>query len=91
MDYLIDKDLSFLDCLFVRLWLIKHSIKLNTDFVFFMINKKSPIAKLANKFPMIYLPDCFLPHPTPIFFRLKNTFKQSLLKMHLTPADIDYF
>ncbi len=94
IDYLIDKDMKFIDCLFSRLWLIKLSIKLNADFVFFMANKKSPIARFATNFPMIYLPDYFLPHTTPIFFRLntkKNEISNNLSKMHLTPADIDYF
>ena len=94
VDYLIDRDTSFLDCLFIRLWLIKHSIKLNTDFIFIMINKKSPIAKMANKFPMIPVPDRFLPHSTPIFFRFniaKRNLRGILITTHLTLADIDYF
>jgi hypothetical protein len=94
IDYLIDKEMSFLDCLYVRLWLIKNSMKLNSDFVFFMINKYSPIAKLANSFPMICLSDRFLPHSTPIFTRFKNleNKKNELFKkMHLTLADMDYF
>ena len=94
VDYLICNKLNYLDCLVIRLWLIKKSIKLNADFLFFMINKKCAISKLGCGFPLMEIPDFFLPHSTPIYFRLKNikkNIKDNLVFMHFTLGDIDYF
>ena len=94
LDYLVSKKLTYLDCLFIRLWLIKKSLQLNVDFLFFMLNKRSPMSNFGKNFPMIELSDSRLPHATPIYFRIKNVkddIKDALVFMHFTLGDIDYF
>ena len=94
IDFLLDTDITFYDRLALRLWLIRQAILSDVDALFTMINPMSKAAHTCVGFPMIRIPDKFLPHGTPIFFRANTNENQNVESdqmIHMTLADIDYF
>lgn len=94
IDFLLDTDMSLLERMALRLWLIRRAIKLDVDALFTMINPDSRVAGTCVGFPMIRISDKFLPHGTPIFFRAisdESMCLESARMTHMTLADIDYF
>lgn len=94
IDFFIDTDLTFLQRLTLRLWLMRQTIKSGNDAIFTMVNPSSNASGVCVGFPFIRIPDKYLPHRTPIFFRandIESQFVESERKMHMTLADIDYF
>jgi len=94
IDFFIDTDLTFLERFVLRLWLIRQTIKSGDDAIFTMVNPISKASRVCVGFPFIRIPDKYLPHRTPIFFRANDVESQiveSDRKMHMTLADIDYF
>jgi hypothetical protein len=94
IDFVLDMDMSFFDRMALRLWLIRQAIKSDVDVLFTMINPNSKTAHTCVGFPMISIPDKFLPHATPIFFRENGDKSQvinSVQYTHMTLADLDYF
>jgi hypothetical protein len=94
IDFLVDTDISFFDRFALRLWLIRQAILSDVDALFTMINPMSKAAHTCVGFPMIRIPDKFLPHGTPIFFRANSDENKNVetdRMTHMTLADIDYF
>ena len=94
IDYVLDTDISFFDRLVLRLWLIRQAIKSDVDILFTMSNPSSKAARICAGFPLICIPDKFLPHGTPVFFRAnkkESRFLETEKSTHMTFADIDYF
>jgi len=94
MDFMLDTDAPFICKISWRLWLLRAAIKANADTLFTMVN---PFNKMTSKyvaFPIIRIPEWFLPHATPIFIRAhgsKNKRFESDRSMHMTLGDLDYF
>ena len=94
IDFLMDTDMTLLEKLALRLWLTRQAIKSGVDILFTMINPNSKASRVCVGFPFIRIPDKFLPHRTPIFFRANNVKNHDVVserKTHMTLADIDYF
>ena len=94
IDFLLDPDLTLFDRLVLRSWLILQAIKNDVDALFTMINPRSRAARICVGFPLICIPDKFLPHGTPIFMRSRGNENQRLEteeSTHMTLADHDYF
>ena len=93
VDFLIDTDITIFERLALRLWLIRQGIKSGADALFTMINPISKASRTCVGFPFIKIPDKFLPHRTPIFFRengVESRDIESDIQTHMTLADIDY-
>ena len=94
IDFLFNTDINIFERIVLRLWLLKQAIKLNVDALFSMINPESKVSRVCIGFPMLPIPDKFLPHATPVFFRAKdaeNIDFKLFNSTHMTTADIDYF
>ena len=94
MDFMLDPDTPLIAQIALRLWLIRKAIKSKADVLFTMVNPFSTIARQCVGFPLLNIPDKFLPHATPIFMRSRTDESKQLetdQSIHLTLADLDYF
>ncbi|WP_018294060.1 hypothetical protein [Mariprofundus ferrooxydans] len=94
MDFVLDPDASFVAQLGLRLWLVRKAISMNVDALFAMANPSSHMARKVVGFPLVAVPDRFLPHATPVFVRSNNDESKWLTdeqSTHITLADLDYF
>ncbi len=94
MDFLISSEIPSAASFSIRLWLISNAIKSGSDTFFTMVNYKNTLVKRFINFPLLMIPDKFLPHPTPIFVRSScklNKKFESDSSMHITLSDLDYF
>jgi len=93
MDFIIDPDTPFIAIVALRLWLIRKAITSKADVLFTMLNSVSIIAQKCIGFPLINIPEKFLPHSTPIFIRTRSNESSELEindSIHMTLADLDY-
>ena len=94
MDFILDPSISRCARLSLRLWLIRQTIQSGSDVFFTMANPFSSIARRCIGFPLIKIPEKFLPHATPVFMRA-GTHGSEILEsnrtIHLTLGDLDYF
>ena len=94
VDFLVDPDLTIFERLAIRCWLILKAIKSDVDALFTMINPKNKTARQGIGFPLVRIPDTFLPHRTPIFLWFgKNQSCDFEVEdsLYMTLADLDYF
>jgi hypothetical protein len=94
IDFMLDTDTPFIALVALRMWLICKAISSKSDVLFTMANPFSTIAEQCLGFPLIHIPDKFLPHVTPIFIRSRTDESKDLevdQSIHLTLADLDYF
>jgi hypothetical protein len=94
MDFMVDPDTPLIAQIALRLWLIRKAITSKADVFFTMVNPLSTIARQCVGFPLLNIPDKFLPHATPIFMRSRMDETKELetdQSIHLTLADLDYF
>jgi hypothetical protein len=94
MDFFIDPDTSLISQFTIRLWLILEAIKSKADDLFTITNPSAPIASKFIGFPLLNIPDRFLPHNTPIFIRpltKDSQYFENEQSIHFTLADLDYF
>ena len=94
IDFLLDTEMTLFDRLALRLWLIQQAVQADVDTLFTMINPVSKAARTCVGFPWMRIPDKFLPHGTPIFFRASGIDAREIESdrmTHMTLADIDYF
>jgi len=94
MDFMLDPDMPFLARIALRLWLVRQAITAKADALFTMVNSYSSMARKIAGFPLLPIPDRFLPHATPIFVRPRSNDLKELeadRSIHMTLADLDYF
>jgi hypothetical protein len=92
-DFLIDPALTIFERLAIRSWLILEALKSGVDALFTMINPKNIIARKGIGFPLMCIPDKFLPHGTPIFMwtrKGKSCDFDKVESTYMTLADLDY-
>jgi hypothetical protein len=93
VDFLVDPDLPLFERLAIRSWLILEAIKLNVDALFTMINPQNKAARKAIGFPLVRIPDMFLPHETPIYAWSGGSQSSEFeieKSTYMTLADLDY-
>jgi len=94
MDFSVNADLSWFDVLFIRFSVIKIAINNRSDAVFTLLNNRADMVKKFTGIPFFKVPDRLLPHKTPFFVHIndESIFSiDTLKKLHITLADLDYF
>lgn len=92
-DFFLDPNLSYVTKVSLRIWLVIKAYKSNADTLFTMANESAVQAKNFLGFPLMKIPDRFLPHFTPIFVRSMNDegISKLMKSAHITLVDLDYF
>ena len=94
MDVSLNSDLSWFNVLLVRFNIMKMGISNKSDVVFTLLNHRADMAKKFTGIPFFKVPDRLLPHKTPFFVHIndESIFAiDTLKKLHITLADLDYF
>ena len=93
MDYSISPDLSLIEVMFIRTFIVEKSIKKGDCSVFTLLNSQAKSTKKNMGFPFISVPDKFLPHRTPFFIHAnKNSGElRTYSNFNITLSDLDYF
>lgn len=92
-DFFVDSNLSYMTKVSLRVWLVIKAYIGNADTLFTMANEFSTQTKNFLGFPLMKIPNRFLPHFTPIFVRPMSAqgISELMKSAHITLVDLDYF
>jgi hypothetical protein len=94
MDFSFNSKISWVELFHIRMYVINNAIINCSDAVFTLLNKEAKLTKRFIGFPLIIIPDKYLPHKTPFFAHINNgdVFSLDELRtLNISLADLDYF
>ncbi len=93
MDVVMRRDLTGVEKMAIKSLFLNCALKLKSDVLFTLANINNSALKWLKGFPLITIPDQFLPHSTPIFIHSSEDIYPLLNRknIYITLADLDYF
>ena len=94
MDFILNETFNILQLFCLRCSIICMALNHGDDMVFTLLNPLSKASKKIIGFPLIKIPERYLPHSTPIFLHINDPSRinlENLSSIHVTLGDLDYF